>query len=90
MTMYAGLDVSDKTTHICVTDGEGAVIRRDVVLSGRLQSQSLGVIATVTVILTVILGYSVEIGVFCTLTVIKVDDDCIANFHIISRSTVLI
>jgi transposase len=33
MTMYAGLDVSDKTTHICVTDGEGAVIRRDVVAS---------------------------------------------------------
>jgi transposase len=30
MTIYAGLDVSDKTTHICVVDGEGAVIRRDV------------------------------------------------------------
>ena len=27
MTMYAGLDVSDKTTHICVTDGEGAGIK---------------------------------------------------------------
>lgn len=33
MTIYAGLDVSDKTTHICVVDGEGAVIRRDVVAS---------------------------------------------------------
>ena len=33
MTIYAGLDVSDKTTHICVVDGDGAVIRRDVVAS---------------------------------------------------------
>ena len=33
MTIYAGLDVSDKTTHICVVDGDGAVIRRDVVTS---------------------------------------------------------
>lgn len=33
MTMYAGLDVSDKATHICVVDGEGAVVRRDVVAS---------------------------------------------------------
>lgn len=33
MTMYAGLDVSDKTTHICVVDGDGAVLRRDVVAS---------------------------------------------------------
>lgn len=33
MTIYAGLDVSDKTTHICVVDGEGTVIRRDVVAS---------------------------------------------------------
>jgi transposase len=31
MTIYAGLDVSDKTTHICVVDAEGAVVRRDVV-----------------------------------------------------------
>lgn len=31
MTMYAGLDVSDKATHICVVDGEGVVLRRDVV-----------------------------------------------------------
>ena len=33
MTMYAGLDVSDKTTHICVIDGDGGVVRRDVVAS---------------------------------------------------------
>lgn len=33
MTMYAGLDVSDKSTHICVVDGDGTVIRRDVVTS---------------------------------------------------------
>lgn len=33
MTMYAGLDVSDKVTHICVVDGEGVVLRRDVVAS---------------------------------------------------------
>ena len=31
MTIYAGLDVSDKQTHICLVDGEGAVIRRDAV-----------------------------------------------------------
>jgi transposase len=31
MKIFAGLDVSDKTTHVCVVDGEGAVIRRDVV-----------------------------------------------------------
>ena len=31
MGIFAGLDVSDKTTHICVVDGEGAVLRRDVV-----------------------------------------------------------
>ena len=31
MTIYAGLDVSDKTTHVCVVDVEGAVVRRDVV-----------------------------------------------------------
>jgi hypothetical protein len=30
MTVFAGLDVSDKTTHICVMDGEGAVLLRDV------------------------------------------------------------
>ena len=33
MTIYAGLDVSDKTTHICVVDADGAVLRRDVVAS---------------------------------------------------------
>lgn len=33
MTIYAGLDVSDKTTHVCVVDGEGTVIRRDQVAS---------------------------------------------------------
>lgn len=26
MTMYAGFDVSDKTTHICVVDADGAVL----------------------------------------------------------------
>ena len=25
MVIYAGLDVSDKQTHICVVDGDGAV-----------------------------------------------------------------
>ena len=33
MSIYAGLDVSDKTTHICVVDGDGGVLRRDVVAS---------------------------------------------------------
>jgi transposase len=33
MSIFAGLDVSDKTTHICVVDGEGAALRRDVVAS---------------------------------------------------------
>lgn len=27
MTMYAGLDVSDKSTHICVVDVDGTVLR---------------------------------------------------------------
>jgi transposase len=31
MTIYAGLDVSDKTTHVCLVDAEGVVLRRDVV-----------------------------------------------------------
>jgi transposase len=31
MKIFAGLDVSDKTTHVCVVDAEGAVIRREVV-----------------------------------------------------------
>jgi transposase len=42
MTLYAGLDVSDKpvlsfaegTTHVYVVDGDGAVVCRDVVASG--------------------------------------------------------
>lgn len=33
MSIYAGLDVSDKTTHVCVVDVEGKVLRRDVVAS---------------------------------------------------------
>lgn len=33
MSIYAGLDVSDKTTHVCVVDAEGRVLRRDVVAS---------------------------------------------------------
>jgi transposase len=31
MAIYAGLNVSDKTTHVCVVDGGGVVLRRDVV-----------------------------------------------------------
>lgn len=31
MTIFAGLDVSDKATHICVVDVEGVVLRREVV-----------------------------------------------------------
>ena len=33
MSIYAGLDVSDKTTHVCGVDNEGSVLRRDVVAS---------------------------------------------------------
>jgi transposase len=33
MTIYAGLDVSDKATHICAVDADGVVVRRDVVAS---------------------------------------------------------
>jgi transposase len=33
MSIYAGLDVSEKTTHICVVDVEGRAVRRDVVAS---------------------------------------------------------
>ncbi|MBY0284450.1 MAG: hypothetical protein K2W81_10865 [Sphingomonas sp.] len=29
MSIYAGLDVSDKSTHNCVVNADGAVIRRD-------------------------------------------------------------
>jgi transposase len=30
MTIFVGLDVSDKTTHICVVDGDDIVLRRDL------------------------------------------------------------
>lgn len=30
MTMYAGLDVWDKSTHICVVDGAGKIMWRGV------------------------------------------------------------
>jgi len=33
MPIYAGLDVSDKATHVCVVDVEGAVLRREVMAS---------------------------------------------------------
>lgn len=33
MTVFAGLDVSDKTTHVCVVDADGLVLKRDVVAS---------------------------------------------------------
>lgn len=33
MAIFAGLDVSDKTTHVCVVDDEGAILKRDVVAS---------------------------------------------------------
>ncbi|WP_206240176.1 IS110 family RNA-guided transposase [Novosphingobium terrae] len=33
MSIYAGLDVSDKTTHVCIVDTDGAVLKRDVVAS---------------------------------------------------------
>src|SRR3546814_19770551 len=33
MTIFAGLDVSDKTTDVCVVDDAGAVLKRDVVAS---------------------------------------------------------
>jgi len=53
MTVYAGLDVSDKSTHICVVDGEGAVVWRGVcatdpeVLAATLQRRCLGLIRVV-------------------------------------------
>lgn len=31
--IYARLDVSDKTTHVCVVDAESAVLRREVFAS---------------------------------------------------------
>ncbi|BBE32389.1 IS110 family transposase [Sphingosinicella microcystinivorans] len=33
MSIFAGLDVSDKTTHVCVVDTDGVVLKRDVVAS---------------------------------------------------------
>lgn len=33
MAIFAGLDVSDKTTHVCVVDDDGAILKRDVVAS---------------------------------------------------------
>ena len=27
MSIYAGLDLNDKTTHVCVVDAEGKVLR---------------------------------------------------------------
>jgi transposase len=30
MTLYAGLDVSDKSTHLCVVDAQGAVRWRGI------------------------------------------------------------
>ncbi|HWK41541.1 MAG TPA: transposase [Croceibacterium sp.] len=33
MAILAGLDVSDKTTHLCVVDADGIVLKRDVVAS---------------------------------------------------------
>ena len=33
MSIYAGLDVSDKTTHVCVVNADGIVLKRDVVAS---------------------------------------------------------
>ena len=33
MSVYAGLDVSDKTAHICVVDVDGKVLRREGVAS---------------------------------------------------------
>ncbi len=33
MTIFAGLDVSDKTTHVCLVDADGVIMKRDVVAS---------------------------------------------------------
>ena len=33
MSIYARLDVSDKTTHVCLVDSEGTAKRRDIVAS---------------------------------------------------------
>lgn len=53
MTIYAGLDVSDKATHICVVDGEGGILWRGVcatdpeVLSVTLRKQARGLVRVV-------------------------------------------
>lgn len=33
MSIYAGLDVSDKTTHLCAVASDGTILKRDVVVS---------------------------------------------------------
>jgi transposase len=33
MSIFADLDVSDKTTHVCVVDADGVVLKRVVVAS---------------------------------------------------------
>lgn len=33
MAIFAGFDVNDKTIHVCVVDGNGAILKRDVVVS---------------------------------------------------------
>ena len=33
MTIYAGLDVRDKTIHLCVVDADGVLLKRNVVAS---------------------------------------------------------
>lgn len=33
MSIYAGLDVGDKSTHVCLVDAEGTVLRRDALAS---------------------------------------------------------
>ena len=34
MTIYAGLDVGDKATHVCVVDGDGAIVWRGACATG--------------------------------------------------------
>ncbi|WP_313440778.1 hypothetical protein [Novosphingobium sp.] len=40
MPIYAGLDVSDKATHVCVVDVEGAVLRREMMARVRIPRSS--------------------------------------------------
>jgi transposase len=53
MTIYAGLDVSDKSTHICVVDGDGKIVWRGVcatdpeVLSQTLRKHAPGLVRVV-------------------------------------------